>query len=103
MKVVGFSKLRAQLSRNASQFGQRLLRQAGQLMKIPGLVGRTAYEVKPTSDGWMVALRGSTLPLRVFAKKQDAIREGKRMARSQKSELDIFTRQGSLQTHQSFS
>jgi len=61
-----------------------------------------AYEVRPSHDGWMITRAGSSLPIRVYAKKPEAIREAKRLARAKKTHVDIFTRQGTLQMRQSF-
>lgn len=61
-----------------------------------------AYEVRPSHDGWMVTRAGSSLPIRVYAKKPDAIKEAKRLARAKKTHVDVFTRQGTLQMRQSF-
>lgn len=71
-------------------------------MARPNPLGKSAYEVRPTNDGWMITHRGSTVPLRVFPKKPEAVRLARKMGREQKAEVSIFTRQGALQHHQSF-
>lgn len=65
--------------------------------------GKSVFEVRRVEDGWMIAEKGSALPLRVFVKKQEAIREARRMARAHHTELDVFGRDGELQYHYSFS
>lgn len=67
------------------------------------VAGKSVYEVRRAEDGWMIAEKGSGAPLRVFVKKQEAIREARRMARQHRTELDIFGRDGELQNHYSFS
>ncbi len=65
-------------------------------------MGTAAYQVRAGSDGWMITERGSKLALEVFAKKNEAVRAAKRLARAHKAHLDVFSRQGALQTRQSF-
>lgn len=63
---------------------------------------KSIYEVRPIEDGWMIAEKGSARPLRVFAKKQEAIREARRLARERHMSVDVFTRSGSHQNRYSF-
>ena len=66
-------------------------------------LGTASFQVRLSDHGWMITERGSTIPLRVCVRKNDAVREAKRMAQENHAHLDVFTRQGSLQAHESFS
>ena len=88
------------LARRSEEISRRAIESVARLMAKREFKG--AFEVRPSSDGWMVARAGSSLPLHVFAKKPDAIKEAKRLAREKKTHVDVFTRQGSLQMRQSF-
>lgn len=67
-------------------YTRRAISAASRWMNVPGLMLKSVYEVRPTSDGWMIAERGSSSLLRVFPKKQDAIREASKMGRNHKAE-----------------
>lgn len=60
------------------------------------------FEVRPADDGWMICQRGSTLPLRVFKKKSDALSEAKKMAKNLHVGVNVFGRDGDLQSRMSF-
>lgn len=62
-----------------------------------GVFGSSAFQVRSTDDGWMIAERGSSLPLRVFSRKSDAVRVAKKMAQEHRVDVDIYTRRGELQ------
>lgn len=85
------------------KFAQSTATAAKRLMQRPNLLGKSSYEVRPTDDGWMITRRGSTIPIRVYSKKPDAVREARKMGKTQKAEVSIFNRQGALQHHHSFS
>jgi hypothetical protein len=130
MKILGLQvevtpqlKLRAlQLQKRAKKLGQhtreRVQRVQASFAKMPKSLGRFAaktanavnpsdarsiFEVRRAQDGWMIAEKGSAIPLRVFVKKPEAIREARRMAREHRTDLDIFGRNGEHQNHYSFS
>jgi len=46
----------------------------------------------------MITQRGSSIPLRIFRKKPDAVREAKKLARESHAELNVFQRDGSVQS-----
>lgn len=113
MKMLGFDvRVVPSNSNLRSQFQSRVLAKLNDARRLavgaarrflsPSLVGASAFQVRATQDGWMVAERGSSLPLRVFSKKADAIREAKKMAKQFKADVDIFTKQGELQNSQSY-
>jgi 2-hydroxychromene-2-carboxylate isomerase len=78
------------------------LRVASRLVTRSDAKVKFIYEVRPVEDGWMIAEKGSELPLRIFVKKQDAIREARRMAREHHTQVDVFGRDGSRQNQYSF-
>jgi hypothetical protein len=79
------------------------LRVASRLVTRSTTTVKSIYEVRPIEDGWMIAEKGSAVPLRIFVKKQEAIREARQMARENHTEVEVFNRNGSLQNHYSFS
>lgn len=85
------------LTRAVTHQGLRSLDAIKRLANGSALPSR--YEVRPAfGDGWMITQRGSTLPLRVFRKKADAVREAKKLARESHAELNVFQRDGRVQT-----
>ena len=60
------------------------------------------FEVRPADDGWMICQRGSTLPLRVFKKKSDAMSEARKMAKNLHVGVNVFGRDGDLQSRMSY-
>jgi hypothetical protein len=67
--------------------------------RLAGRAGFTSrFEVRAGDDGWMITQRGSSLPLRVFKKKGDAVREAKKMAKDMKAQLNVFQKNGRLQS-----
>lgn len=91
------------LGNGVQGFAREAVRAAGRLAMRPMFLGKSAFEVKYTDDGWMITRQGSSIPLRVFPKKQDAVREARRMGKSLRTEVSIFNREGTLQQHQSYS
>lgn len=69
---------------------------AGQLMATAGITRATAYEVRMSDEGWMIAEAGSGLPVRCFARKADAVKEAKTLARSRGLPLFIMDKHGEL-------
>ncbi|MEK7355281.1 MAG: DUF2188 domain-containing protein [Bdellovibrionota bacterium] len=68
-----------------------------------GLSFISSYEVRPShGDGWMIMQRGSSNPLRIFKKKSDAVREAKKLAREEHTRLNVFMRNGRVQTRLQF-
>jgi hypothetical protein len=64
-----------------------------------GMALASRYEVRPAfGDGWMITQRGSSLPLRIFKKKSDAVREAKKLAKDSHAELNVFQRNGRVQS-----
>ena len=77
--------------------GVRSIDAINRLVRGQALASR--YEVKPAfGDGWMITQRGSSIPLRIFRKKTDAVREAKKLARESHAELNVFQRDGSVQS-----
>lgn len=66
------------------------------------IIGPPAFQVRATDDGWMVSERGSSLPLKVYSRKADAVKQARKMAREYNVEMDVFTRQGELQESRSY-
>lgn len=66
---------------------------------VDGLIEKTTFEVRPNgSTGWKVCERGASMaPLKTFPKKNDAISEGKRLAKARHGHLHIFGRNNSVQ------
>lgn len=99
MKTLGLTLSRTKLGR-ALAVSRRL---TSFVLSLPQTyMGTAAYQVRAGGDGWMITERGSNLALEVFATKNEAVRVAKRLARAHKAHLDVFSRQGALQTHQSF-
>ncbi|MES2965958.1 MAG: DUF2188 domain-containing protein [Bdellovibrionota bacterium] len=64
-----------------------------------GMTFASRFEVRPAhGDGWMITQRGSSLPLRIFKKKVDAVREAKKLAQDSHAELNVFQRNGRVQS-----
>ncbi len=86
-----------------SDIQKRMMKGASRWITLPVEWMRSrAYQVRPVDDGWMIAERGSSVPLVVFNKKTEALRAAKKMAQEKKAALDIYTRTGSLQATLSF-
>ena len=71
---------------------------AGHLMATAGITRATAYEIRACHDGWMIAERGTGLPVRVYPKKADAVREGKLLAADRGLKLFVMTKSGKVTT-----
>lgn len=85
------------LSRAVAHHGMRSLDALKRLATGHMLASR--YEVRPAfGDGWMITQKGSTLPIRIFKKKTDAVREAKKLARDSHAELNVFQRNGRVQS-----
>jgi hypothetical protein len=85
------------LSRAVAHQGLRSVDAIKRLASGMSLASR--YEVRPAfGDGWMITQRGSSLPLRIFKKKADAVREAKKLAKDSHAELNVFQRNGRVQS-----
>lgn len=83
--------------RRANRVGARMLRMADKWLRSRGLMAPKAFEVRSVEYGWMVARRGSSLPMRVFTKKQDAVKEATKLAAELQAQVHVFTKTGKLQ------
>lgn len=83
--------------RRANRIGARAFRIADQWLRSRGLMAPKAFEVRSVEDGWMVARRGSNLPMRVFPRKQDAVKEANKIAADLQAQVHVFTKTGKLQ------
>ncbi len=76
-----------------SKMSRRAIFAAGQLiLQAPRLNPPSGYEVRPVEEGWMIFERGTTIPVRMFRRKLDAIREARRRARKQGTTVTVYTR-----------
>jgi hypothetical protein len=96
VKMVG--KQLGEFRENATEFLSEIV--GPRMMLVLQFTSR--FEVRPADDGWMICQRGSTLPLRVFKKKGDALSEAKKMAKSLHVGVNVFGRDGDLQSRLSF-
>lgn len=59
---------------------------------LPGsYVNGANFQVGRSSEGWIVTERGSSIPLHVSTRKQEAMREARRMAREHKGHVEVLT------------
>lgn len=75
--------LRERLDQEVTRISQRALGIAGALlMKAPRLEPGGGFEVRPVDDGWMIFELGSTLPVKLCARRVDAVKEARVMAKA---------------------
>lgn len=65
--------------------------------------GYKSFYVSHSSKGWMVKKYQSSDGLKLFEKKQDAVQFGKKMAKSKKTELIIYKKDGRIHERNSYS
>ncbi len=94
-------RFRKRMINKMTKLGHAIADGVGQWVSLPGLNGKLVYEVRSAEEGWKIVERGSRIPLRLFANKKDAIKEARKMARDHKAPLEVFTRNGIVQTTQS--
>lgn len=71
----------------------------GEWVEIEGVTKSSNFEVRAHEQGWGVFEKGGKgVPVGTFGKKNEAIDEGKRLARLRGGHVDVFTKHGSVQS-----
>jgi hypothetical protein len=93
---VNVPALRDRLNTEMTRISRQAILAAGQIvMRIPRFTGAIRLEVRPVEDGWMVAESGSSLPIRLYAKKTEAVKEAKKLAARHEGTVSVRTRKPS--------
>ncbi len=81
---------------------ERMMSFVREMVLVQAAADRSVFQVKPGDEGWVIFEKSSNIQFKTYPRKQDAIRAAKKMAREKSAELDVLTKQGSVQHHFSF-
>ena len=83
--------IRKRLDLEVTRVSRRAIDFAGALLlKAPRLEPGGGYEVRPVDEGWMIFEKSSTLPVKLHARKSDAVREARELATLSGAKVKVF-------------